>query len=168
MSITGSIGVIASYLGFSGFLEEYNVTYERLVSGNLKDIGSPFKDLTEEERALFESSLSSIHAYFVEDVAKNRDLKKEDVEKIATGLFYIGAEAKQLGLVDELGSREEVINYVERQIGEEADIVRYKKEKGFFSALSQAMNEKSFYIGKGLGNSFITQAKFPDRIGIST
>ena len=90
------------------------------------------------------------------------------MEKIATGLFYIGTEAKQLGLVDELGSREEVINYVERQIGEEADIVRYKKEKGFFSALSQAMNEKSFYIGKGLGNSFITQAKFPDRIGIST
>jgi|TARA_B100001964_G_C14201640_1_gene586102 protease-4 len=168
MSITGSIGVIASYLGFSGFLEEYNVTYERLVSGNLKDIGSPFKDLTEEERALFESSLASIHAYFVEDIAKNRDLKKEDVEKIATGLFYIGTEAKQLGLVDELGSREEVINYVERQIGEEADIVRYKKEKGFFSALSQAMNEKSFYIGKGLGNSFITQAKFPNRIGIST
>ena len=61
MSITGSIGVIASYLGFSGFLEEHNVTYERLVAGNLKDMGIPFKGLTPEERALFEKSLAFLH-----------------------------------------------------------------------------------------------------------
>ena len=168
MSITGSIGVIASYLGFSGFLDKHSVTYERLVSGNLKDIGSPFKDLTPKERALFDKSLAAIHDYFIEDVAKNRNLRRVDVEKIATGMFYIGSEAKQLGLIDELGGREEVIDYVEKQIGEEADVVRYKKEKGFFGALSRAMNEKSFYIGKGLGNSFFTKSKFPDRIGIST
>ncbi|MEK6869128.1 MAG: signal peptide peptidase SppA, partial [Nanoarchaeota archaeon] len=117
MSITGSIGVIASYLGFSGFIAEHNVTYERLVSGNLKDIGSPFKEMTQEERALFQKSLDSIHDYFVEEVAKNRNLKKRDVEKIATGQFFIGSEAKELGLVDELGGREEVIAYIQEKIG---------------------------------------------------
>ena len=50
MSITGSIGVIASYLGFSGFLEEHNVTYERLVAGNLKDLGIPFNELTSKKK----------------------------------------------------------------------------------------------------------------------
>lgn len=168
MSITGSIGVIASYLGFSGFLEEYNVTYERLVSGNLKDIGSPFKEMTEEERTLFQKSLDEIHDFFIGEIAKNRNLRKGDVEKIATGTFYIGAKAKDLGLVDELGSREEVINYIEKQIGEDADLVEYKKEKGFFESLSQIFNENSFYVGKGLGTSIITQAKFPDRISIIT
>lgn len=168
MSITGSIGVIASYLGFSGFLGEHNVTYERLVSGNLKDIGIPFKELTPEERVLFEKSLDSIHNYFVEEVAKNRNLRKNDVEKIATGMFYLGAEAKSLGLVDELGGEDEVLNYVEKQIGEKAAIVEYKQAKGFLSSLSQVMNEKFFYIGKGIGNSFFAKARLADSVSIST
>jgi len=168
MSITGSIGVIASYLGFSGFLEEHNVTYERLVAGNLKDVGIPFKELTPEERALFEKSLDSMHNFFIEEVAENRNLRKKDVEKIATGMFYLGAEAKDLGLVDELGSEDEVLNYVEKQIGEKAYIVEYKQAKGFLSSLSQVMSEKFFYIGKGIGNSFFTKARLADSVSIST
>lgn len=168
MSITGSIGVIASYLGFSGFLEDHNVTYERLVSGSLKDIGSPFKEMTEEERKLFQKSLDEIHDYFIEEVANNRNLKKRDVEKIATGIFYIGSEAKDLGLVDELGGRDEVIAYIEEQIGEDADFVSYETKKGFFESLSKIFNENSFYIGKGIGNSFFTKAKLADSISIST
>ena len=168
MSITGSIGVIASYLGFSGFIADHNVTYERLVSGNLKDIGSPFKEMTQEERALFQKSLDSIHDYFIEEVAKNRNLKKRDVEKIATGQFFIGAEAKDLGLVDELGGRDEVIAYVEGKIGEEADFVSYEAEKGFFESLGKIFNENSFYIGKGIGNSLFTKAELKESVSIST
>jgi|TARA_Y100000310_G_scaffold335670_1_gene418280 protease-4 len=168
MSVTGSIGVIASYLGFSGFIEEYNITYERLVAGNLKDMGIPFKELTSGERALFEKSLNTIHDYFIEEVAENRNLRKKDVEKIATGMFYLGVEAKELGLVDELGSREEVINYVEKQIGEDVDLVEYKKEKGFFGSLSGIMNENSFYIGRGIGSSLFTKSRLADSLSIST
>ncbi len=168
MSITGSIGVIASYLGFSGFIAEHNVTYERLVSGNLKDIGSPFKEMTQEERVLFQKSLDSIHDYFVEEVAKNRNLKKRDVEKIATGQFFIGAEAKELGLVDELGGREEVIVYIGGKIGEEADFTSYETEKGFFESLGKIFNENSFYVGKGIGNSLFTKAKLKESVSIST
>ena len=168
MSITGSIGVIASYLGFAGFLQDHNVSYERLVSGNLKDIGSPFKEMTQEEKVLFQKSLDSIHGYFVEEVAKNRNLKKRDVEKIATGQFFIGADAKELGLVDELGGREEVIAYVEEKIGEEADFVSYETEKGFFESLGKIFNENSFYIGKGIGNSLFTKAELKESVSIST
>ena len=49
VSITGSIGVIASYLEFPGLLDRYNITYQRLVSGKYKDIGSPYKEMTTEE-----------------------------------------------------------------------------------------------------------------------
>src|SRR3972149_2081793 len=57
VSITGSIGVIASYLEFPGLLGEYNVTYRRLVAGKYKDIGSPFKEMTDEEQKLFQEDL---------------------------------------------------------------------------------------------------------------
>ena len=166
MSITGSIGVIASYLEFSRFIQEHNVTYERLVSGKYKDLGSPFKELTAEERAVFQKSLDRIHDYFVEEVANNRNLNKKDVDKMATGAFYLGDEAKELGLVDELGSRDEVINYLQKKLNEDISFVSYKKPTGFFAALTQATNEKSFFVGKGIGSSLFGQTEKP--ITIST
>lgn len=168
MSITGSIGVIASYLDFSGFIEDHNVTYERLVSGKYKDLGSPFKELTPQERALFEESLNDIHAYFIDEVADNRNLSRKDVEKLATGQFFIGKDAKDLGLVDELGSRDEVIAYIEEQIDDEADFVEYRQKKGLWAALSGVMNEKSFFIGKGIGNELLAQSAKPTSVSITT
>ena len=168
MSITGSIGVIASYLGFSGFLEEHNVSYERLVSGYLKDMGSPLKEMTQEEKILFQKSLDSIRGYFVDEIATNRNLSRKEVDKIATGQFYIGAEAKQLGLVDELGGRDEVINYLEGQIGEEVSFSKYESEKGFLSSLGEVLSRNSFYVGKGVGSVFADKAEMPGSVRVRT
>ena len=74
LSITGSIGVIGSYLEFSELLEKYGVTYQRLVSGSYKDTGSPFKELTEEEKKILQSKIDLIHLRFVTDVSKNKNL----------------------------------------------------------------------------------------------
>lgn len=168
MSITGSIGVIASYLGFAGFIEEHNVTYERLVSGKYKDLGSPFKELTPEERMLFQKSLDAVNDYFIDEVAKNRNLSRKEVERLATGQFYLGAEALKLGLVDELGSRDEVKKYVEAQIGQEADFVKYKREKGFLGSFSGVISQSSFFIGEGIGSAFFSQSEKPQSISITT
>lgn len=153
VSITGSIGVIASYLEFPGLLERYNVTYQRLVSGNYKDIGSPYKEMTNEERVIFQRNLDEIRDYFVSEVAKNRNLNKKEVDKIANGLFYLGAEAKELGLVDELGGKDEVISYIEKKEGIKAEIVEYKKEKTLFEILSDVLGKQSFFVGRGIGSS---------------
>src|SRR3989338_6894629 len=77
-----------------------------MVSGKYKDLGSPYREMTQEEKAIFQQSLDDIRDYFVSEVAKNRNLNKKDVDKIANGLFYLGAEAKELGLVDELGGKD--------------------------------------------------------------
>ncbi|MFH0868182.1 MAG: S49 family peptidase, partial [Candidatus Woesearchaeota archaeon] len=105
---------------------------------------------------------------FIEEIAQNRNLKKKDVEKIATGMFYLGVEAKELGLVDELGGEDEVIGYIENKTGEKVNIVGYTKTTGFLSSLSQVMNGNSFYIGKGIGSSVFAKAKSADSLSIST
>jgi len=87
VSITGSIGVIASYLEFPGLLEDHNITYRRLVAGKYKDIGSPFKEMTPQENAIFQRNLDDIRDYFVSAVAENRNMAKKDVDK------ELGAEA---------------------------------------------------------------------------
>lgn len=154
-SVTGSIGVIASYLEFPGFLERYNITYNRLVAGKYKDIGSPFKEMTSEERAVFQQTLDEMRDYFVSEVARNRHMSKKDVDKIANGLFYLGSQAKDYGLVDELGGKTEVISYIEKKENIKAEIVEYKKPRGLLGLLSDAMSQSSFYVGKGIGSSFL-------------
>ncbi|MBS3101674.1 signal peptide peptidase SppA [Candidatus Woesearchaeota archaeon] len=167
VSITGSIGVIASYLEFPGLLERYNVTYQRMVSGKYKDLGSPYREMTQEEKAIFQQSLDDIRDYFVSEVAKNRNLNKKDVDKIANGLFYLGAEAKELGLVDELGGKDEAVRYIEKKEGIKADIVEYKKEKTLLEVLSKVLGRQSFFVGKGIGSSLFDR-KIASGIGINT
>ena len=166
-SITGSIGVIASYIEFSGLLERYNITYERLVAGKYKDIGSPYKDMTPEERVIFQQTLDEIRDYFVSEVAKNRNLNKKDVDKIANGLFYLGTQAKELGLVDELGGKDEVIKYIEKKEGIKAEIVEYKKEKTLLDILSKVFSRQSFFVGRGIGSALLDK-KASSSISIAT
>lgn len=166
-SITGSIGVIASYLEFPEFLEKYNITHRRLVAGEYKDIGSPYKEMTEEENKIFQKLLGDMRDYFASEVAKNRKMSKKDIDRIANGLFYLGSEAKGLGLVDELGGKDEAIGYIEAKEHIKAELVEYEKEKGLLEILSGVINKNSFFIGKGIGRSLVGRNSFPNPLTIS-
>jgi protease-4 len=157
MSITGSIGVISSYLEFSRLLENYNVTYERLVAGKYKDIGSPFKELTGEERDLFQGELDIIHEYFIDEVAANRNLSKKQVKDMATGMFFLGSQAMDMGLVDELGGKEEAVAYVENKLNITAQIAEYRPKRTLLDMLSSVFSKQSFFVGKGIGSALISK-----------
>jgi protease-4 len=148
MSITGSIGVRASNLGFSGLMKDYNVTYRRLVAGKFKDAGSPYKEMSPEEKALFQGLLDDLHDEFIGAVAENRNLSEEDVRELATGFVYLGSEAKKLGLIDELGNKKDALEYLEKELDIEAEPVVYKKKK----TLSDVLGEMSFNPGSLLQN----------------
>ncbi|MBI4149658.1 signal peptide peptidase SppA [Candidatus Woesearchaeota archaeon] len=165
LSITGSIGVLASYLQFSGLLQDYNVTYERVVGGKYKDIGSPFKPLSTEERGLFQAAVDELHEYFIADVAENRGLPVEDVKQMGTGIFYTGKQALELGLIDELGGKQEVIAAVEDYLGEEATFSIYQKRVGFFESIVGALSDVSFMVGKGIGEVIFSRG---NTLSIST
>lgn len=167
MSVTGSIGVIGSYLQYSGLLERFNITYERLISGQYKDMGSPYKNLTFEERDIFQDMIDKMRESFIYEVAQNRNMSYEEVEKLATGQAYLGYEAKELGLVDEIGGKEEVKEYLKKKLNlTEIKIAEYEKEKTFIEKLSSVSTDNSFYIGKGIGASLIEKAKLPGYLSI--
>lgn len=137
LSITGSIGVIGSYLEFSGLLERYNISYERLVAGEHKDMGTPLKELTESEREILQSILYQMHDYFIKQVAENRELSEDYVREIATGRIYLGKEAKEIGLVDVLGSKDEAIALIKQEANlSVVEFVRYKRQKSLLSSLA--------------------------------
>lgn len=156
LSITGSIGVIGSYLDFAQLLERYNVTYERLVSGKYKDIGSPYKELTPDEEQVLQDAIQKIHVYFVDSVARNRNLSVDYVSKIATGQFYIGEDAKNMSLVDELGGEREAEGIIMNETNlTSVELVEYKKTATIWDRLSQVFSKQSFSIGEGMGYSLL-------------
>ena len=158
LSLTGSIGVVSSYLGFGGFIEEHNITYERLVSGKYKDTGTPFRGLKEDEREILQNKLDIVYDYFISDVANNRGMEKEKIQEIATGMFYLGSEAKELGLIDSLGGKDTALEAMKELTGfEELQLVSFQERRSLLEALRGVSAFNSFYIGKGIGSEMSKQ-----------
>jgi protease-4 len=138
LSLTGNIGVSASYLEFSGLLRKLNVSYVRLVSGEHKDIGSPFREPTPEELARLKSILQEIHQAFVETVAENRGLPLEYVRNLSDGSIFLGREAKEKKLVDELGGLDRALEIAKELANiTEVQPVRMERKVGLLEILAQ-------------------------------
>ena len=155
MSIVGSIGVIASYLEFSGFMQEYNITYERFVAGKYKDFGSPFRKPTNDERDLFQIQLDSMHDIFINEVATNRNMSQEKVRELATGFFFTGEQGINLGLVDEIGGKEEVKTYLEKELNMTIQFVEYKRKRTLLDLFGEMSSQGTFAMGKGIGTALV-------------
>ena len=108
-TLTGSIGVIMQSPDVSGLMRWANLSMNTLTAGKMKDSGSPFRPMSDEERAYFESVLGDVHAQFIEAVAEGRKLSVEDVKPWADGRIFSGRQAKNAKLVDELGGIEAAI-----------------------------------------------------------
>lgn len=102
-SITGSIGVIAEFPEFDGLLKKVGVKMRVIKSGKHKDIGSPFREMTESERRVIQNLINQAYETFVEVVAKGRGLSVDSVKSIGDGRIYSGKEAVKLGLCDTTG-----------------------------------------------------------------
>jgi len=158
MSITGSIGVISSYLEFSGLMEKYGVGYEQLIAGDHKDLGTPYRKLTTEEKNILQKKLDKIHDFFIEEVATNRKLEVAKVQKIATGEFFLGVEALQLGLVDQLGGKDETEAYIQQQYAlPEVNYLTYQHQAGFLDLFSNVLSSFFFKTGEGIGSMLSKQ-----------
>lgn len=114
-SSVGSIGVNYSYVDFSKSGEEDGATFNELSSAKFKNIMSPFKELTEEEKELIMDDLQKTHNLFVESVAENRNLELEEVKEIADGWAYNGPDSLEFGLIDDIGGLDEVKEYLKTE-----------------------------------------------------
>ncbi len=100
---TGSIGVILQFQEIHLLFDRFGLRGRVVKSGPLKDAGSPLREMTEEDRAAFQSLIDDLFAQFVEAVAEGRGLERAAVLALADGRVYSGRQAKELKLVDELG-----------------------------------------------------------------
>ncbi|MGD8969066.1 MAG: signal peptide peptidase SppA [Anaerolineae bacterium] len=109
-TLTGSIGVISQFLTFEGLLDKIGVDAVVITTGPRKDIGSPFREMTEEEKELWREILDQVYEDFVAVVVEARELPEETVRELADGRVYTGEQARALGLVDDVGTRQAAID----------------------------------------------------------
>jgi len=114
---TGSIGVIWSMANMQELFRKVGVEQDTIKSGPYKDIGSPARPMTPEEKALLQGMIDDIYGQFVAVVAKGRKMDEQKVRSLADGRIYTGRQAKELGLVDELGDMYDAISMAAEMAG---------------------------------------------------
>jgi len=102
-TITGSISAIMQFANVEELFKKIGVKASVVKSGQYKDIGSPLREMTPEERIIIQELVDDIYSQFIDVIVENRKLTREQVVAIADGRVFTGRKAKELGLVDQLG-----------------------------------------------------------------
>ncbi len=120
-TLTGSIGVIMELANVQGLLEKVGVQSVVIKSGRYKDLASPFRAMSKEDRGLLQNVLDDVHDQFIQAVAAGRALKVEEVRPLADGRIFTGRQARTAKLVDELGDLQDAIKLAARLVGIEGE-----------------------------------------------
>jgi protease-4 len=105
-TVTGSISAVMHFANAEGLLKKIGIQSSAIKSGKYKDMGSPAREMTPEEKELLQGLVDDIYDHMLEVIARDRKIKKEDLQKIADGRIFTGRQAKKLSLVDDLGDME--------------------------------------------------------------
>lgn len=159
-TITGSIGVIMQFSNFEELLKKIGIKGVVIKGGEYKDIGSPFRDMTPEERKIIQEVIDNVHQQFIQAVMEGRKLERIKVVQIADGRILTGEQAKRLGLVDQIGNLQDAIDIATKLAGIKGkpQIVYPKKKfsllelliKETVSFLTNILSEKIFQLNYSL------------------
>lgn len=132
LTLTGSIGVFQGKADLSQLLQRIGVDIETYKTQARADLESPFRPLAPAEREAVQRHVDELYRVFLERVAEGRKLRVEQVEQLAQGRVWTGEQARQHGLVDELGGLREAIAYARSRadLDDEAPIVEFPKRPG--------------------------------------
>jgi protease-4 len=136
-TLTGSIGVISQFLNAEELLDKVGVEAVVITSGPRKDIGSLFREMTDEEQALWQGIIDQVYEDFVAVVAQARNLSPEEARQMADGSIYTGRQALALGLVDEVGVLDDAVAKAAElgQIEGEPRVIELRPTPTFFEML---------------------------------
>ena len=152
-SIVGSIGVIGSRVNAKELADRLGLSYEQFTAGEYKDAGVPLKEIAEDEREYLQGIVDDYYDQFVETVADGTDLEEGEIRETEARIF-LGAEAHERGLVDDIGTREDVEARLESRLGESVAVAEFKPDRGLPSKLRGGAQAVAFALGAGIASTF--------------
>ena len=158
-TLTGSIGIYTGKIVTSGTLGKLGVTTETVKSGRNADIYSPLTPFSAEQRTKVDDFMQGFYDQFVEKVAESRHTTPERIDAIAQGRVWTGQQARELGLVDQLGGLETAVSVAKQRAripaDEDVELVIYPPRRSFYEALagrfapSSATGALATVLGRG-------------------
>ena len=140
-TLTGSIGIYTGKVALGGTLEKLGVNHDKVVSGANGDIYSPFERFTEPQRARIDAVIGDFYKDFVAKAAESRKTTPEKIDAVAQGRVWTGQQAKEVGLVDELGGLDVAIRIAKERAkidaDEDVELVIYPPRRSFYQALTE-------------------------------
>lgn len=166
-TMTGSIGVIMNLMNFKALGDKVGISAQPVKSGPFKDIASPYRQMTEEEKNILQAIISDTYDQFVTAVAKGRKMKVEDVKRLADGRIYSGRQAKKNGLIDELGGYDTALADLQtvcmKKYGSKDKLpVDDKGEGGLLSSLLESSSSTGiftntpFHVNAGIADDVVS------------
>jgi len=141
-SIIGSIGVISQVMDTDGLYNKLGIKVKTFKTGDFKDSGAFFrKETAKESEKMMMDILNESLELFITSVAEGRHVSKEDVRKIANGKVFSASEAKELKLVDSIGTMDDVVYMISKDLAlKNPNIVRYERKKSFWTSLQEKVD----------------------------
>lgn len=164
-SDVGSIGVILEIPNIQGLDDKIGVHWFVYTQGQFKDIGSPLRPPTPQEEVILREQMAVAYNHFIRDVALGRHMDEAKVRNLATGLTFPGTQAKELGLIDNIGNYREAVTRAGRMGGIKGDVQVISLQSGgvfgIFSQLLTTFKEMAGSLKKLVGGSGATDQSPP-------
>ena len=158
-SLVGSIGVIGSRVTAAELADKLGLEYEQLTAGEYKDAGVPLRDLEEHEREYLQGIIDDYYDQFVENVAARRELDSAEIRDTEARIF-LGSEAAEIGLVDELGARDDVEDRLEDLLQTDVSITQFEPQFGPIQRLGVGAQRVAFAFGAGMMSTLRGENEF--------
>lgn len=143
-TLTGSIGVIMSFPNTEELFRKVGLKFEVIKTGKFKDVGSMWRPMTDDERALLHDVLSNVYDQFIDAIAEGRSMNREDILPYADGRIFSGDQALDYGFVDRLGDLDDAVRMAGSMAGIQGRPTVVKKERrkvSLFTFLDQKLNQ---------------------------
>ncbi len=152
LALTGSIGVISDFVDASGFLAKYGISFQTVKTGKYKDMGSPSRPLTDEEKKIVQDISDQVYEEFVNGIAESRSMDVAYLKTLAQGQVFLGKQAVKLGLADSTGAKDDAINLAGSMAGMTGtpETVQFAQKKSLQDVLNQLAGTFGYAFGQGV------------------
>ena len=151
-TLTGSIGVVGGKFALGGTFEKIGLDIETVADGQVADINSPVAPYSDDARARLQQQIDAIYETFLDKAAQGRSMTRDAVHAVAQGRVWTGRQAKDLGLVDELGGLARAVTVAKERAGIGADVevtlVPYPRPRSLFEVVNSSLTVRSVAGGR--------------------
>lgn len=158
-SIVGSIGVRSPRMTATELLDRLGLEYEQFAAGRYKEAGSPFTEMDDDERQYLQGIVDAYYEEFVDRVVEGRDMDPQEVRETEARV-YLGSDAREAGLVDELGTREDIEDHLTDELGEDVRIREFEPQRGLADRLRGTAHGVAYALGAGIASAFVPDSEF--------